>query len=211
MTDPIDILVVGAGPAGLAAAIRLKQQLVASSSDASVVVIDKAPRPGYHTLSGAAFEPACLDELVPGWRDDRGLMEHVAPVERDELFFLLGQRAIRIPAAVVPARMHHRGDVTISLSRLVRFLADRAETLGVELFHGFAARRLLVEGDRVVGVALGEVGRDRHGAAKANFRPAEEIRARETILADGSRGVLSTQFRERFGGGRNPQVYSLGL
>jgi len=211
MTDPIDVLVVGAGPAGLAAAIRLKQQLADSSPDASVVVIDKAPRPGYHTLSGAAFEPACLDDLVPGWRDDRRFMEHVSPVERDEMFFLLGGRAIRIPEGVVPARMHHRGDVTISLSRLVQLLAGQAEKLGVELFHGFAARTLLVEEGRVVGVALGEVGRGNHGDEKPNFRPAEQIRARVTILADGSRGVLSTQFRQRFGAGRNPQVYSLGI
>jgi electron-transferring-flavoprotein dehydrogenase len=97
---PIDVLVVGAGLAGLAAAIRLKQQLAASSPAASVVVVDKSPRPGYHALSGAAFEPACLDELVPGWRDDRRFMEHVVAVERDELFFLLGRRAIRVPEAV---------------------------------------------------------------------------------------------------------------
>jgi electron-transferring-flavoprotein dehydrogenase len=211
MTAPLDVLVVGGGPAGLATAIRLKQQLAAASREATVAVIDKAPRPGYHALSGAAFEAACLDELVPGWRDDRRFMEHVVPVERDELYFLAGKRAVQVPPFVVPGRMHHKGDVTLSLSRLVDHLATQAGRLGVELYYGYSARTLLLEGDRVAGVGLTDVGRDGHGAEKSNFRPAEEIRARLTVLADGTHGVVSTQFRERFGGGKNPQVYSLGI
>jgi electron-transferring-flavoprotein dehydrogenase len=211
MTAPIDVLVVGAGTAGLATAIHLKKQLTVASREASVVVIEKAPRPGYHCLSGAAFEPACLDELVPDWRDDRKLMEHVAAVERDEMYFLLGKRAIRVPPLAVPKGMDHHGDVTISLSRLVGFLAHEAEKAGVEVYGGYSARTLLVEDGRVVGVGLGEVGRDAHGGVKSNHRPAEEIRARVTILADGTHGVISTQLRERFGGGKNPQVYSLGI
>jgi electron-transferring-flavoprotein dehydrogenase len=211
MTAPLDVLVVGGGPAGLATAIRLKQQLAAAGREAAVAVVDKAPRPGYHELSGAAFEPACLDELVPGWRDERRFMEHVVPVERDEMYFLLGGRAIKLPDRVVPGRMHHRGDVTLSLSRLVDFLATKAEGLGVELYNGFSARSLLLDDGRVAGVRLAEVGLAKDGEAKPNHRPAEELRARLTVLADGSRGVVSTEFRERFGGGRNPQVYSLGI
>jgi electron-transferring-flavoprotein dehydrogenase len=211
MTAPLDVLVVGGGPGGLAAAIRVKQQLAAGGGDASVAVIDKAPRPGYHALSGAAFEPAPLDELVPAWRDDRKLMEHVVAVERDEMYFLLGKRAIQVPGPVVPKPMDHHGDVTISLSRLVDFLATKAERLGVELYNGFSARQLLVEDGRVTGVALGAVGESIHGGSKANHRPAEEIRARVTILADGTHGVISSQLRDQFGGGRNPQVYSLGI
>ncbi len=211
MSAPIDVLVVGAGPAGLAAAIRIRQQLAATGRDASVVVIDKAPRPGHHCLSGAAFEPACLDELVPGWRDDRRFMEHVIPVERDEMYFLFGSRAIQLPPLVVPRPMNHLGDVTISLSRLVAFLAGKAERAGVEIYSGYSARTLLVEDGRVVGVGLGEVGLDAHGGDKSNHRTAEEIRARVTILADGTHGVISTQLRDRFGAGRHPQVYSLGI
>ncbi len=111
----------------------------------------------------------------------------------------------------MPKGMNHHGDVTISLSRLTAFLAAKAEAAGVELYHGYSARTLLVEGGRVVGVSLGEVGLSAHGGEKSNHRPAEEIRARVTILADGTRGVLSEQLRQRFGGGRNPQVYSLGI
>ncbi|HSW42063.1 MAG TPA: electron-transfer flavoprotein:ubiquinone oxidoreductase [Patescibacteria group bacterium] len=211
MTEPLDVLVVGGGPAGLATAIRLKQQLAATGRDASVAVIDKSPHPGYHALSGAAFEAACLDELVPGWRDDRRFMEHVVPVQRDELYFLAGPLVVRVPPFVVPGRMHHTGDVTLSLSRLVDFLATKAEKLGVELYHGFSARTLLLDEGRVAGVGLTDLGRNNHGGEKSNFRPAEEIRARLTVLADGSRGVISNQFRETFGSGRNPQVYSLGI
>ncbi|MEI7744930.1 MAG: electron-transfer flavoprotein:ubiquinone oxidoreductase [Chloroflexota bacterium] len=209
-TRPIDALIVGGGPAGLATAIRLKAQLAGTNPDASVVVLDKAPRPGSHSISGAAFEPACLDELVPGWRDDRRFMEHVNPVLRDEMYYLLGSRSIQIPPRLVPASMHHTNDVTISVGRLIAFLAEKAEKAGVEIYSGYTARKLLVEGDRVTGVRLGEVGLSTHGD-KANHRPSEDISARVTILADGSRGVLSQQLRDRFGGGKNPQVYSLGI
>ncbi len=203
---------MGAGPAGLSAAIRVRERLEAEGRDASVVVIDKAPSNGYHNLSGAAFEPGCLDELLPGWQDERSLLtDHVIPVKRDDMYFLVGGKAVHIPAVVVPHRMHHRGDVTISLSRLVQFMAQQAEKRGVEIYHGYSACSLIVEGGAVQGVTLTDVGLDKNGQQKPNFRSGEEIRAKVTILADGSHGVLSTQFGELFGAGRNPQVYSLGI
>ncbi len=203
---------MGAGPAGLSAAIRVRERLEAEGRDASVVVIDKAPSNGYHNLSGAAFEPGCLDELLPGWQDERSLLtDHVIPVKRDDMYFLMGRAAVRIPSVVVPRRMHHCGDVTISLSRLIQFMAQQAEKRGVEIYHGYSACSLIVEQGVVKGVTLTDVGLDKSGEKKPNFLPGEEIRAKVTILADGSRGVLSTQFSELFGGGRNPQVYSLGI
>ena len=175
-------------------------------------MIDKAPENGYHNLSGATFEPGCLEELLPGWQKERSLLtDHVTPVGRDEMYFLMGRAALRIPSFVVPRRMHHRGDVTISLSRLVQFLAGQAEKRGAEIYQGYSARSLIVEGGAVKGVTLAEVGLDKSGEKKPNYRPGEEIRARVTILADGTHGVLSTQFAERYGAGRNPQVYSLGI
>ncbi|HEX7490228.1 MAG TPA: electron-transfer flavoprotein:ubiquinone oxidoreductase [Candidatus Limnocylindrales bacterium] len=209
---PIDVLVVGAGPAGLATAIRVRERLSAEGREASVVVIDKAFAPGYHNLSGAAFEAACLEELLPNWQADRSILtDNVFPVQRDEMYFLLGGAAIRIPHFVVPKRMHHKGDVTISLSRLVQFMAQQAGKRGVEVYHGYSARSLIVEDGVVKGVKLSDVGLDKAGEKKSNYRPGEEIRAKVTILADGTHGVISRQFTEQFGAGQNPQVYSIGV
>lgn len=203
---------MGAGPAGLSAAIRLRGRFDEEGREASIVVIDKAFGAGYHNLSGAAFEPACLEELLPGWQTERSVLtDHVHPVNRDEMFFLIGGRAIRIPAFVVPARMHHAKDVTISLSRLVQFLSQQADKRGVEIYEGYSARSLIVEDGVVKGVKLAELGLDKAGEQKPNYRPGEEIRAQVTILADGTHGVLSKEFADTFGVGRNPQVYSLGI
>jgi electron-transferring-flavoprotein dehydrogenase len=209
---PIDVLVVGAGPAGLATAIRLRQRLATSGDEAAVVVIDKAPESGYHNLSGAVLEPACLDELLPGWQQLRNpFTESLSSIERDEMYFLRGRTAHRIPTAVVPKAMRHRGDVAISLSRLVAFLAREAERMGVEVYRGYSARSLVVENGAVRGVLLTDVGLDRDGGRQPNYRPGEEIRATLTVIADGSHGVLSTQFAQLVGRGENPQVYSLGI
>ena len=210
--DGIDILVVGAGPAGLAAGLRAKQAATQAGRDVSVVVLDKAPAAGNHALSGAAFEAACLDDLVPGWREMRTpFVTGLVPVERDDMFFLRAKAANRIPPMVVPSRMHHAGDVIISISRLVSFLAEQAEAAGVEVYHGYSARTLIVENGAVKGVRLGDVGLAHDGSPKGNHIDSEEIRAGITILADGTRGVISTQFAEHFGGGSVSRVYSLGM
>jgi electron-transferring-flavoprotein dehydrogenase len=211
MRAGLDVLIVGAGPAGLATAIRLKQQLGEAADTVSMAVIDKAPQPGYHNLSGAVVTPRALDELTPDWRTHRSLARRIGEVEQDDMYFLLGSRAIKIPELVAPSSMDHRGDAIISISRLTAYLAAVAEERGIEVYTGFSARDLLAEDGRVRGVRLGEVGLDADGGHMANYRPAEEIRARVTVLADGPHGVLSTQLREQFGQGANPQVYSLGV
>jgi electron-transferring-flavoprotein dehydrogenase len=208
----IDILIVGAGPAGLAAAIKAKQAAKAAGRDVTVAVLDKAPAPGNHELSGAAFEPAVLDELLPAWKESRSpFTQGIVPVERDDMYFLRAKAANRIPPVVVPKLMHHTGDIIISISRLVSFLSEQADALGVEVYHGYSARSLIVEDGAVKGVRLAPVGQRADGTPKGNFIAAEDVRAPITIIADGTHGVLSTEFAERFGVGRNPKVLSLGM
>jgi electron-transferring-flavoprotein dehydrogenase len=210
--DALDILIVGAGPAGLSAAIKAKQQAQAAGRDLAVAVLDKAPAAGNHLLSGAAFEPAVLDELLPAWKESRNpFTAGIVPVERDDMYFLRKGAANRIPPKVVPSRMHHDGDIIISISRLASFLAEQAEALGVELYHGYSARSLIVEDGAVKGVRLAPVGLAHDGTPKGNHLPAEEIRAAVTIVADGTHGVVSTDFSDHFGTGALPKVFSLGM
>ena len=211
MRAPLDVLIVGAGPAGLATAIRLKQRADEAGRSVSMAVIDKASQSGYHNLSGAVLDPRPLDELLPEWRSHRSLARRVADVSQDDMYFLLGSRTIKVPGLVAPNAMSHMGDAIVSISRLTAYLATVAHEMGIEVYNGFSAREVIIEDERVRGVRLGEVGLDADGGRMANYRPAEEIRARVTVLADGTRGVLSEQLREHFGAGSNPQVYSLGV
>ena len=208
----VDALVVGAGPAGLSAAIRLRQRLTDAGRDASVAVLDKAAAPGYHNLSGAIVEPAALDELLPDWRADRTrFADQVTPVEQDDLYLLTDRGALALPPRLVPGSLRHAGDVTLSVSRLSAFLADRADRLGVELYHGFAARGLLVEAGRVGGIRLVDQGLDAAGDRQSNFLAGEEVRASVTVVADGSHGVLSCALAALDATPRDPQVYGLGI
>lgn len=206
--DPVDVLVIGAGPAGLAAAIRFKQK----NRKASVMVLDKALVPGAHSLSGAVFEPACLDELVPGWRTEASaFVSSIDPVKEDEMYFLTARGALRIPDIFVPPGMHHAGDHIISLSRLVIWLSDVAAREGVDVYHGVSVASLLWDNGDVKGVKLADQGLDKDRRPKENFLQGETVQARVTILADGARGVLSREYISKVGGGSNPQVYSLGV
>jgi len=202
-----DVVIVGAGPAGLAAAIRLRQ--LAADSDFSVCVIEKGSEVGAHILSGAVIEPRALDELIPDWRDRDAPLTTEA---RDDRFMMLTQsRAFRLPT---PPQMHNTGNYIGSLGNLCRWLAEQAEALGVEIYPGFAAAEVLYTDDGDVrGVATGDMGVRRNGTPGDNHTPGVELIGRQTIFAEGCRGSLTKGLFERFDlrDGVDPQTFGIGI
>ncbi|MDR2244839.1 MAG: electron transfer flavoprotein-ubiquinone oxidoreductase [Burkholderiales bacterium] len=195
-----DLLIVGGGPAGLAAALRAKQAALAAGADISVAVVEKGAPIGAHSLSGALLDLRILDELLPDWR---GQAPPFKETVADESLWLLGRtRAFRVPNWSVPKSIRHHGHALISLSRLTAWLGEQAEACGVDLFTGFAAALPLYADDSpqspLIGVITGDFGVDRQGAQKSNYQPGVELRARYTLLAEGCRGHLSRLFEERF-------------
>ena len=204
-----DVVVVGAGPAGLAAAIRLKQLAVASGTELGVCVIEKGSEVGAHILSGAVFEPRALNELIPDWRE-RGAPLNT-PATEDRFLYLTKNHALRLPT---PPQMHNHGNYIISLGNLCRWLAGQAEELGVEIYPGFAAAEVLYdEGGRVRGVATGDMGIGRDGKPTERYTPGVELIARETLFAEGCRGSLTKTLVARFHlrDGSDPQTYAIGV
>ncbi|HEX5460936.1 MAG TPA: electron transfer flavoprotein-ubiquinone oxidoreductase [Steroidobacteraceae bacterium] len=207
-----DVLVVGAGPAGLSAAIRLRQLCRAQGRDYSVCVIEKGAEVGAHILSGAVLDPIALDELFPDWQA-RGAPLNT-PVTEDRFLVLTEGRAIRIPQILLPPLMHNRGNYVVSLGNLCRWLAQQAEALGVEIYPGFAAAQVLYDDDGSVrGVVTGDMGVARDGHHKESFIPGVELHARYTLFAEGARGSLTKGLIERFSlsAGSNPQRFGLGV
>ena len=204
-----DVVIVGAGPAGLAAAIRLKQLATEHAKEVSVCVVEKGSEVGAHILSGAVVEPRALVELFPDWRE-RGAPLNT-PATEDRFLFLTAKRALRLPT---PPQMHNHGNFIVSLGNVCRWLGKEAEALGVEIYPGFAAAEVLFdEAGRVVGVATGSMGVGRDGKPTENFQPGVELRGKATLLAEGCRGSLSKQLTERFGlrAHSDPQTYGIGL
>jgi electron-transferring-flavoprotein dehydrogenase len=203
-----DVVVVGAGPAGLAAAIRLKQ----IAPEAAVVVVEKGSEVGAHILSGAVVDPIGLDRLLPGWRDEDSPLR--TQVSDDRFYWLFRSRALRVPNLVMPPLMGNHGNYVVSLGNVCRWLATKAEALGVEIYPGFAATEVLFDANgAVAGVATGDMGLAKDGHHKDAFTRGMELRAKYTLLAEGARGSLTKTLVKRFAldADREPQKFGLGL
>ena len=200
-----DVVVVGAGPAGLSFAIRLKQK----SPQVSVCVIEKASTIGAQVLSGAVIEPGPLDELLPGWRENPPPI--CVPASEDEFWFLTKTGGFKFP--IVPPQMANHGNVIVSLGATCAWLAPQAEALGVEIYPGFAASEALIEDGRVVGVRIGDMGVAKDGTPKAGYTQGIDIRAKLTVLAEGARGHLAKRLIKQYAldADCDPQSYSIGI
>jgi electron-transferring-flavoprotein dehydrogenase len=209
---PYDVVIVGAGPAGLSAAIRFKQVAAEKGADLSVCVLEKGSEVGAHILSGAVIDPRSLDELLPDWRDDCPLAE--VPVTENLHWVLSPKKKMVLPHLWTPPFLHNKGTYTGSLGNLCRWLAGKAEELGVEIFPGFAAAEILFdEQGRVKGVATGDMGVARDGTHKGDYTPGLELHAKYTFFAEGVRGHLSKEIIRAFDLAKDaqPQVYGLGI
>ena len=203
-----DVVIVGAGPAGLAAAIRLRQLALAAGREVSVCVLEKGSEVGAHILSGAVIETRALDELLPDWKA-KGAPLNV-PAKDDRFLFLTEKGAYRLPT---PPQMHNEGNYVVSLANVCRWLGEQAEALGVEVFPGFAAAEVLYDEDgRVKGVATGDMGITKAGEEGPNHQPGMELHARLTLFGEGCRGSLTRTLFDRFDLRKDcqPQTYGLG-
>jgi electron-transferring-flavoprotein dehydrogenase len=202
-----DVVVVGAGPAGLAAAIRVKQL----APDTSVVVVEKGSEVGAHILSGAVIDPIGLDALLPDWRNEETFVKTAVT---DDRFYVLGPSgALRLPNLLLPPLLSNHGNFIVSLGDVCRYLAKKAEALGVEIYPGFAAAELLYENDAVAGIATGDMGVGKDGHHKPGFARGMELRGKYTVFAEGARGSLTKALIARYGLAQHsePQKFGLGL
>ena len=208
-----DVLIVGAGPAGLSAACKIRQMCEETGKDISVCVVEKGSEVGAHILSGAVFEPRALNELFPDWKEKGAPLN--TEVSHDEIFYFTNDKnAIKVPNFAAPKTMHNDGNYIISLGNLCRWLAEQAENMGAEIYPGFAASEVLYNEDGSVGgIITGDMGVGADGEPTANFMPGMELRAKYTLFSEGCRGHLGKRLVEKFklDEGRDPQHYGIGI
>ena len=207
-----DVVIVGAGPAGLAASIRLKQLAAAKQREISVCILEKGSEVGAHIMSGAVVDPIALNELIPDWKDRNSPL--TVPVTENHHWVLTAKGKWVIPQLLMPPFMHNKGTYTVSLGNFCRWLAGQAEELGVEIFPGFAAAEVLFNEDgSVKGVATGDMGIARDGTHRADYQPGMELHAKYTFFAEGARGSLTKELTRIFDLRKDsgPQVFGLGV
>ena len=192
-----DVVIVGAGPAGLSAAIRLKQLAAEADASSRVCILEKGSEVGAHILSGAVIDPIALNELIPDWKDKGSPL--TVPVTENHHWVLTKEGKFGLPAWLTPPFMHNKGTYTLSLGNFCRWLAGQAEELGVEIFPGFPAAEILFNDDgSVKGVATGDMGIARDGSHRPDYQPGMELHARYTFFAEGARGHLTKRLTELF-------------
>lgn len=208
-----DVVIVGAGPAGLSAACRIMQLAQEKEQEITVCVVEKGSEVGAHTLSGAVLEPKALNELFPNWKEDGAPLN--AAVKGDTFFFYTGKNSsVTVPNFFIPKPMHNEGNYIVSMGNVCRWLAEQAEGLGVEVYPGFAASEVLYHDDgRVKGIATGDMGISAEGEQKDSYMPGMELHAKYTLFAEGCRGHLGKQLIEKFSldAGKDPQHYGIGI
>ena len=208
-----DVLIVGAGPAGLSTAIRFAQLNKKNNTNHSICVIEKGSEVGAHILSGNVFEPTALNELIPDWKEKNAPLE--SPVKKDVVKYLINKNIsipVPFPGIFMPNFNNH-GNYIMSLANFCRWLAKEAESMGVEIFAGFTASEVLIEDDTLKGIVTGEMGVGKDGEKKHSYQPSMELRAKYTILSEGCRGHLGKQIIKRFNldEGKDPQHYGIGF
>ena len=208
-----DVLVVGAGPAGLSAAIKFAQLNKKNNTNHTICVIEKGSEVGAHILSGNVFEPTALNELIPDWKEKEAPLE--TPVKKDVVKYLINKNIsipIPFPGVFMPNFNNH-GNYIMSLANFCRWLAKEAESLGVEIFPGFTASEVIIENDQLKGIVTGEMGVSKSGEKKPSYQPSMELRAKYTVLSEGCRGHLGKQIIKKFNldEGKDPQHYGIGF